>query len=69
MIIGHFLFTYIVSKHVTKTIHQLSLVISNKIIDCYLITNISVIPKNLEIKVSCHRFFILYNNINFYKNI
>lgn len=69
MIIGQFLFANNVLKYCVELLHQIGVVLFSKTICQALKTNADVILKNLHDHVQFKRFFISYNNINFYKNI
>lgn len=69
MIIGHYLFANNGSKCCIKSLYQIKIVVLSKTICRALNININLIWKNLQNCVQFERFFISYNNIDFYENV
>lgn len=69
MIMGYFLFASNVPKRYVESLHQMGIIVSSETIWQVLNTNAVAILKNLQNCVQSKRFFISYDNMNFYKNV
>lgn len=65
----YFLFANYVPKQAIGSLHQLGIVVSNEIIQRAFQVNARAILTILEKRVKSQRFFIFYDNMNFYENI
>ncbi len=69
MVTGYFSFAHNVSKRRTEVYHKMGLVVSYKTIWQALNANRQAVLRLLCERVNVERFFLSYNNINFYKKV
>ena len=66
---GYYTFAQNMLKCYVKIFHQLSLFVSNEIVRQSLQTNTTTMLKKLATWVVKERFFVSYNNMNFYEKV
>ena len=69
MVTGYFTFAHNVSKKGTKVYHKMSLIVLYKIVQQALNANGQAILRLLCEKVNVERFFLSYDNMNFYEKV
>ncbi len=69
MVTGYFFFAHNVSKRGTEIYHKMGLVVSYKIVRRALNANGQAVLRLLRKKVNIERFFLFYDNMNFYEKV
>ncbi len=69
MVTGYFSFAHNVSKKRTEIYYKIGLVVSYKIVWQALNANGQTILRLLYKRVNIERFFLSYDNMNFYKKV
>lgn len=68
-IISYFVFSSKILKHFVELYHQIGIIVLYESISRGLQINAKAIIEEIINKTRFYRFFILYNNINFYKHV
>ena len=66
---GHAAFIHNIPKRAVETFHQMGLLVLYKSIYCALTSNAGAVEAQLREKVQKYRFFISYNNMNFFEHM
>ena len=66
---GHAAFAHNIPKRAVETFHQMGLLVSYESIRRALTSNAGAVEAQLREKVQKYRFFILYDNMNFYEHV
>ncbi|WP_375449348.1 hypothetical protein [uncultured Nostoc sp.] len=68
-IIGHYAFSSNIPKRSVESFHQMGIIVSYKSIRCGLQVNAAAVMEEIVEKTRLHRFFISYDNMDFYENV
>lgn len=68
-IVGHAAFAYNIPKRAIETFHQMGVIVSYESIRRALAANANAVEAEMREKVRTHRFFISYDNMNFYEHV
>lgn len=68
-IVGHAAFAHSLPKRAIETFHQMGLAVSYKSIRRALGANANAVEREMREKIMTRRFFILYDNMNFYEHV
>ena len=68
-VIGHYAFSSNIPKQSVKSFHQMGIIVSYESIQCGLQVNAAAVMKEIVEKTRLHRFFISYDNMDFYENV